>query len=567
MAGPAEPPAWLVWLSTPVVLLEAHVLYVLLLIQDTSCRQHTVCSCLQDPYSCTCFVVEVVAVVLTLRALRNRRHRTWPYALLLPPIVAFAIVDASRAYATYTPLVSVGYRSGGMPRDVPVHVSSTTLIKPLDTGPFYIRNFNALWARDPARRHWISVARASRRASEYCQPYFRHWNTLPEPAPVILPAPVQAAAAPVALPPPERQDAMIAGSPRRLVRGLEIATSADGRRQHLVDLAYRRLPLPSNLTLACDDTGEARHFIAHGRAYLYTYGRRCTDGARLLPRSDASARAALYRRSEYKNVVIELDAAAGTLAEHAVPLTFEPSEQPERGSLRAKNFVLFEASTAYAPAGTGAAWAFAITLISPHRVYRLDLGSGAMHHVATTHAPLPFKDAVGLSGGPIRLDDGRLLVAGHIRRGGWDHATRMSFFYACGAAPPFAIEAVTPLVSFGWSRNLEYLTAMQRDGDKLRVSLGVADCGSVLLELPLQSIVSLLRPISPTRRGRRRDARKQFLEARPSRSERALYTNGSTHPRSATRMNQRERAVGHETSGERALRRERPTRRPRPSRE
>ena len=60
-----------------------------------------------------------------------------------------------------------------------------------------------------------------------------------------------------------------------------------------------------------------------------------------------------------------------------------------------------------------------------------------------------------------------------------------------GAAPPFAIEAVTPLVSFGWSRNLEYLTAMQRDGDKLRVSLGVADCGSVLLELPLQLCVPL----------------------------------------------------------------------------
>ena len=51
-----------------------------------------------------------------------------------------------------------------------------------------------------------------------------------------------------------------------------------------------------------------------------------------------------------------------------------------------------------------------------------------------------------------------------------------TFFYACEARPPFSIRAVTPLVNFGWSPVLEYLTHIELHGDQLHVSLGVADC-------------------------------------------------------------------------------------------
>ena len=148
-----EPPHLVVLFAWPVVAFESWMLDVLLFMKRTrvcGTLLHGACRCLQAPYSCTCWVLEVVAVILSLLAVRHRRTR--PCAYLLPSILLFAIVDASRAYATYTPLVNVGYRSGALPSDVPVHVHSTTLLKPRDTGPIWIRNFNALWAHDPTRR-------------------------------------------------------------------------------------------------------------------------------------------------------------------------------------------------------------------------------------------------------------------------------------------------------------------------------------------------------------------------------------------------------------------------------
>ena len=113
--------------------------------------------------------------------------------------------------------------------------------------------------------------------------------------------------------------------------------------------------------------------------------------------------------------------------------------------------------------------------------------------LATTHADLGFLDPVGLSAGPIYLPDGeQMLVAGHTRRGGFNQAMRQTFFYVCDAHPPFAIRAVTPLVNFGWSPLLEYLTHIELHGDMLYVSLGIADCSSVLLRLPLSAVLRLL---------------------------------------------------------------------------
>ena len=60
------------------------------------------------------------------------------------------------------------------------------------------------------------------------------------------------------------------------------------------------------------------------------------------------------------------------------------------------------------------------------------------------------------------LPDGeRLLIAGHVRKGGFNRAMRLTFFYTCSAAPPFAIREVTPVVNFGWSAKLEYCTHIE----------------------------------------------------------------------------------------------------------
>ena len=116
-------------------------------------------------------------------------------------------------------------------------------------------------------------------------------------------------------------------------------------------------------------------------------------------------------------------------------------EKPEKGCCAqkhfdAKNFLVFDAHLGRAGRSPGrdldeinSFAAYAITLISPHRVYKVDLRDGRMKLVASQAVRLGFEDHVGLSAGPIVLDSGMYLVAGHIRRGGWGWATRMTFFY------------------------------------------------------------------------------------------------------------------------------------------
>ena len=230
-------------------------------------------------------------------------------------------------------------------------------------------------------------------------------------------------------------------------------------------------------------------------------------------------------------VVYQLDLGSGDPQSAAAPVTFAANEWPTK-SRRDKNFVFFADDALLKK--LGGTWAMGITLIQPHRVYRVDVRTGRMHHVATTHTDLGFRDHVGLSGGPVRLDNGQLLVAAHVRRGPFLHlvdAARATFFYVCDGKPPFRIRKVTPIVNFGcvrvgaieparttrsehqvyppsayrildsalivgsWSRNLEYCNGIERDGETLYVSLGVADCGSVLVQVQLRVILALLRPV------------------------------------------------------------------------
>ena len=290
--------------------------------------------------------------------------------------------------------------------------------------------------------------------------------------------------------------------------------------------------------------GEAKTFVGPGRQrYLYGYTRRMPRDCRPKPSSISSKPAwREYWRNSYGNFICR-EGGSGHCAktEGAIMLHYESSQRPEARSYIAKNFLLF-----VAPGTTpgGEKTLYAITLIDPHAIHEVNITTGRMQRLVLPKGPVPpprlgFQDRIGLSAGPvpILLPDGRrqLLVAGHTRRGGVGPGTapmRMTFFYTCDPVPPFTIRQVTPVVQFGLSDSLEYLTHIElvtednRGGEsggaarardnglipqpQLYISLGVDDCASVLLRVPLARIIALLQPVDhrPPRKRRRRRGRK-----------------------------------------------------------
>ena len=543
---PDEPSGWIYVLSWPAQLLEAACKLVLQGLWGLHmCYDQGLCGVFAHPHVPAYFLLKLLHVLLLCSACVACRRRQHCRARLCAfgAITCITAAIAQQWILLHLPPVASQHL---LPADPVVYLSSTTLITPHSRGKTPVavtRNFNALWARDPTQRRWISIVRHPQVADDYCQPYFRHWDALGsvgrwdgEPlgdgadasAPSRRLTDRPSLASVMGLPPsppphPSEQDQfmdMVNHTQPRL--WLDMAVSGEEAHVHELVPAYRPAACPANFAYACSGAGEAKYFVAHGAAYVYTYGNVCAKSEAIFNhRVESALRAELavgarydervewFARGHYKNVVYRLGADGGPLSD-AVPLTFTRHEAPTRSG-RDKNFVVFDSSildhsreerarsassgAASASAANASQLAYAITLISPHRVYRVDLANGAMHLVATTRTRLPFIDPIGLSAGPIPLGDGRLLVAGHIRRGGWGNATRMTFFYACEAAPPFTILSATPVISFGWSRSLEYCNGIERDGEMLRVSLGVADCGSVLIEVPLESILRQLVPL------------------------------------------------------------------------
>ena len=121
---------------------------------------------------------------------------------------------------------------------------------------------------------------------------------------------------------------------------------------------------------------------------------------------------------------------------------------------------------------------YAITLVEPtHSIYALSLTTGFMYpayspNTSSSVLGLGFSSDIrtSLSAGPIKIDEHRFLVAGHVAKGGWADAYRLTFFYVFSAKPPFAIKCVTPVMSFGLSERaraskeyaLEYNTHSHR---------------------------------------------------------------------------------------------------------
>ena len=359
-----------------------------------------------------------------------------------------------------------------LPMDAAVSVGGvTTVLVP----PSRAAQWNIIWTWAAAAQAWTSIARHDDHlvTTPRCKPHFERWRV-----PAVETADPTVANNLTSSSMPDVREALDAASARRLPL-----------------LSYRRLRLPRNIFGACGwRLGEPKLVAGpNGSRFLYGY---CRGSAPALWRRLPNESRSEYRANGYKNFLCEFHASAGgcDVSRDVVLLNYARHERPERASAVAKNFLVFSPSSSQRAHGNGTL--LAIALIQPHRVYHVKMSTGRMVPLATTHVDLGFVEPVGLSAGPIFLPGGEeMLVAGHTRRGGFNQAMRQTFFYACEARPPFSIRAVTPLVNFGWSPVLEYLTHIELHGDQLHVSLGVADCSSVLLRLPLSAVLRLLVPV------------------------------------------------------------------------
>ena len=81
-------------------------------------------------------------------------------------------------------------------------------------------------------------------------------------------------------------------------------------------------------------------------------------------------------------------------------------------------------------------------------------------------------------------------------------AAQFTFFYAFSARPPFNIVCVTPAFDFGLSDDMEYPMHMELHGNHLYVSLGIDNCWSALVRVPLAGVLqfcnSLGSKVSPS---------------------------------------------------------------------
>ena len=224
--------------------------------------------------------------------------------------------------------------------------------------------------------------------------------------------------------------------------------------------------------------GEVKCFLLNDKFYLYTYffgeEKKSLD---IFPKWASRNSKNLYFKSYYKNYLWN------TNSNKVVPLFYDKLPSKE---LTNKNFLFFENNLNN----------LVITNVSPHMIFKLDINSGYMIPYAETENNLHkiFEGYnICLSGGPIKILNKKCyLVAGHIAKGGWG-GLRKTFFYTFRDHYPFDILSYTDIIDFGFSKNLEYCNQIFDINNNLYISLGVNDDYSVLISLPINYIISLLK--------------------------------------------------------------------------
>ena len=288
-----------------------------------------------------------------------------------------------------------------------------------------------------------------------------------------------------------------------------IAVSNEALHAH-GESAYRRLAMPANARCDTVGPGEPKWILesavatqllgrpSGGRSvYCYTNGR-CPEGDALMSRElPAGRRRDLFLASQFGNFVFAPpendDASDVEQLQAAVLLSY--TTPPDSSDPSAKNFLFFSSGGAL----------HVLALIEPHTVYTIGLlrGHATVAHMAMAHVtPTPFGFGshlrLSLSGGPVRVDEQTFLVAGHVATGGWWSAQRLTFFYAFEATPPFAPRCATPPMGFGLSRDvppLEYATHLELHDRQLYVSVGVGNCWTALVQIPLAAVMARCRAL------------------------------------------------------------------------
>ena len=255
------------------------------------------------------------------------------------------------------------------------------------------------------------------------------------------------------------------------------------------EATYVSVPMPPR-NVRCVRNGEAKMVYLRGQLHLYgTTHKQCPF--KQMASAVPSSLAKTFLASKYLNWVVPFPAqrrSSATIIHWAIP--------PEPGNPTAKNFVFFSLRAQRQEQ-------YVITLMEPqHVVYRMQQ-SGLISPAYSTPTAfgLPTGMRTSLSAGTVSAGAGRKLVLAHVSLGGWVGAYRKAFFYAFSTEAPFAVQCVTPIFDLGVSKELEYPMHMERHGAFLYVSVGVDNCWSAMVRLPLASVMAACEKLSqPGRR-------------------------------------------------------------------
>lgn len=262
------------------------------------------------------------------------------------------------------------------------------------------------------------------------------------------------------------------------------------------EMKFTNLEIPKEV--ACKYVGEPKLFRIRGEVYLY--GHSHVDCPKQNWEKLTGSWKQTYADSVYKNYLYKLDFENMKLTDGVLLSTESPINPVDKTQ---KNFQIFAHGNE----------TYAITMVSPeHKVYKVDLSTGAMTPAYSSKGLSVDSEAdqkmyfgfardkakakkdrhMYLSGAPLDLGDGTLLVAAHVAAGSWG-GLRQSFFYKIKSEPPFNIVASTPSFSFGFDEKLEYLTGINQVGDEFIISVGVKDCDSEVFRIPKKQILSKMQ--------------------------------------------------------------------------
>ena len=223
--------------------------------------------------------------------------------------------------------------------------------------------------------------------------------------------------------------------------------------------------------------GEPKWIQFHGHAAILSH----TNGEALSGTGLAFDPQLESSHSAYKSYVIQSIPFG-----NAIPIQY--GKRIEELNPTAKNFLFFASGND----------TYIVTLVQPHKIYKWNDDGMIEPKYSSWCSNCSFFSDVPhfLSAGPVLVEGVGWLAGGHSAYGAFG-GYRMSYFYVFRDSPPFDILCLTPDMSFGHSTHLEYMTNIELFDRDLYISLGVDDCHSVLVKVPLAKVLERCTPEAP----------------------------------------------------------------------